>query len=61
MQNVPSSFGVETSSYISPEELKAHEAFMEEVRTADSKQSCDMIRAWFKLNIEASMTPVWNN
>jgi hypothetical protein len=47
--------------HISEEELKAHEAFMEEVRTADLKQSCEMIRAWLKLNIEASTTPVWNN
>jgi hypothetical protein len=45
----------------SEEELNAHEAFMEEVRTADPKQSCEMIRAWLKLNIEASMCPVWNN
>ena len=49
------------NEHISEEELKAHEAFMEEVRTADPKQSCDMIRAWMKLNIEASLTPVWNN
>jgi|688.fasta_scaffold1116045_2 hypothetical protein len=47
--------------HISEEELKAHEAFMEEVRAAAPKQSCDMIRAWLKLNIEASMCPVWNN
>ena len=32
--------------HISEEELKAHEAFMEEVRAAAPKQSCDMIRAW---------------
>jgi hypothetical protein len=45
----------------SEEELKLHEAFMEEVRTADPKQSCEMIRAWMKLNIESSMAKVWNN
>jgi hypothetical protein len=47
--------------YMSLEEVEAHEKFMEEVRQADPKESCDMIRAWMKLNIEASMTPVWKN
>jgi len=61
MQNDLLSFGVETSSYISPEELKAHEAFMEEIRAADPKQSCDMVRAWMKLNIESVMAPIGNN
>jgi hypothetical protein len=61
MRNVPSSFGVETSSYITPEELQAHEAFMEEIRAADPKRSCDMVRAWMKLNIESVMSPIKNN
>jgi len=61
MRNVPLSFGVETSSYISPEELQAHEAFMEKIRAEDPKQSCDMVRAWMELNIQASMSPFWNN
>jgi hypothetical protein len=61
MRNVPLSFGVETNSYISPEELQTHEAFMEKIRTEDPKNSCDMVRAWMKLNIESVMTPIWNN
>jgi hypothetical protein len=47
--------------HIPEEEQKAHEAFMEEVRTTDPKQSCDMIRAWMKLNIESVMSPIKNN
>ena len=47
--------------YISEEELKAHEAFMEKIRAEEPVRSCDMVRAWMKLNIEASMCPVWNN
>jgi hypothetical protein len=46
---------------LSGQELKAYEAFMEKIRTEEPKQSCDMVRAWMKLNIEASMCPVWNN
>jgi len=44
-----------------PNQLEQHAKFLEEIRTAEPKQSCDMVRAWMKLNIEASMTPVWNN
>jgi hypothetical protein len=45
----------------SEEELKAHEAFMEEVRAEEPDRSSDMIRAWMKINIESSMAKVWNN
>jgi hypothetical protein len=40
---------------------QAHEEFFERIRTEDPKQSCDMVRAWMKLNIESVMVPVWNN
>jgi hypothetical protein len=61
MQNDQSSFGAGTSSYITPEELQAHEAFMEKIRAEDPKDSCNMVRAWMELNIESVMVPVWNN
>lgn len=46
---------------ITPEELRAHEALMKKIRAEEPVRSCDMIRAWMKLNIESSMTRVWNN
>jgi hypothetical protein len=46
---------------MSDQELKAYEAFMEKIRTENPVSSTDMVRAWMKLNIEASMIPVWNN
>jgi hypothetical protein len=46
---------------MSDQELKAHESFMEKIRTEEPVRSTDMVRAWMKLNIEASMCPVWNN
>jgi hypothetical protein len=61
MQNDPSNFGAGTSSYITPEELQAHEAFMEKIRAEDPKESCDMVRAWMELNIESVMSPIGNN
>jgi len=61
MQKSLSSFGDGTSSDITPEELQLHEAFMEKIRTADPKEPCDMVRAWMELNIQASMSPFWNN
>jgi hypothetical protein len=45
----------------SEEELNAHEAFMDELGAEEPARSCDMVRAWMKLNIEAALTPVWNN
>ena len=44
-----------------PNQLEAHAKFLEEIRTEEPTRSCDMVRAWMKLNIEASMCPVWNN
>jgi hypothetical protein len=52
---------VNTVFYITPEELEEHAKFLEQVRQTEPKESCEMIRAWMKLNIESSMTPVWNN
>jgi hypothetical protein len=46
---------------LSGQELKANEAFMEKIRTEEPNRSCDKVRAWMKLNIEASTCPVWNN
>jgi hypothetical protein len=46
---------------ISDEDLKLHEAFMEEIRAAEPTRSCDMVRAWMKLNIESSLVKVTNN
>ena len=51
----------EDLQYMSIEEIEAHDKFLEEIRQAEPKESCEMVRAWMKLNIEASMTPVWNN
>ncbi len=51
----------EDPNYISKEDLEAHEKFMEEVREAEPEKSCEMVRAWMKLNIESSITPVWKN
>ncbi len=51
----------EDLQYMSIEEIEAHDKFLEEVRQAEPVRSCDMIRAWMRLNIEASMTPVWKN
>jgi hypothetical protein len=46
---------------LSGQELQAYEAFMEKIRTADPVNSCDMVRAWVKLNIESSLVKVTNN
>ena len=46
---------------INPGQLEQHIKFLEEVRQAKDKKSCDMIRAWMKINIESSMTKVGNN
>jgi hypothetical protein len=43
------------------QELKTYEAFMEKIRAEKPKQSCDMVRAWIKLNIDSSMTKVQDN
>ena len=48
-------------SILTSEEFEAHKKLMEDVRRAEPKQSCEMIRAWIKLNVEASVIPVWNN
>jgi hypothetical protein len=48
-------------NYMSIEDLEAHEKFMEEVRTAEPTRSCDMVRAWMKLNIQSVFTDVWKN
>lgn len=40
---------------------EGHEKLHEEIREAMPMQSCEKVRAWMKLNIESSMTPVWNN
>jgi hypothetical protein len=47
--------------FMSTEELQDHKKFMEEVRTAEPARSCEMIRAWTMLNIEATMTDVQKN
>ncbi len=46
---------------LSGQELKTYEALMEKIEAEEPVRSCDMVRAWMKLNIEASMCPVWNN
>lgn len=48
-------------SFLTEEEFQAHKKLLEEIREAEPMRSCDMVRAWMKLNIEASMTPVENN
>lgn len=48
-------------SFLTEEEFQAHKKLLEEIREAEPMKSCDMVRAWMKLNIEASMTPVENN
>lgn len=51
----------EDLQYMSIEEIEAHDKFLEEVRQADPKESCEMIRAWMKLNIQSAFTNVWKN
>jgi hypothetical protein len=46
---------------MSEQEFKAYEALMDKIRAEEPVSSCDMVRAWMKLNIESSMCPVWNN
>jgi hypothetical protein len=46
---------------MSEQEFKAYEVLMEKIRAEEPKQSCDMVRAWMKLNIESSMTKVQDN
>ena len=46
---------------MSEQELKAYEALMEKIRAEEPVSSCDMVRAWVKLNIESSMAPIGNN
>ncbi len=48
-------------NYMSLEEIQAHDKFLEEIRECEPMRSCEKVRAWMKLNIEASMTPVWKN
>ena len=43
------------------DEVSMHTDFLADVRAEEPERSCDKIRAWMKLNIEASMCPVWNN
>jgi hypothetical protein len=52
---------MEDDTINNPSQLEAHAKFLEEIRTEEPVRSCDMVRAWMKLNIEASMCPVWNN
>ena len=52
---------MEDSSINNPSQLDQHAQFLEEIRAEEPVRSCDMVRAWMKLNIEASMIPVWNN
>jgi len=40
---------------------QAHEEFFERIRTEEPTRSCDMVRAWMKLNIESSLVKVTNN
>jgi len=47
--------------YITPEEIELHKEFLEKVGAEEPKRSCDMVRAWMKINIESSMTKVKNN
>jgi hypothetical protein len=52
---------MEDYSINNPNQLEAHAEFLEEIRTKEPTRSSDMVRAWMKLNIEASMIPVWDN
>jgi hypothetical protein len=52
---------MEDDSINNPSQLEAQAKFLEEIRAEDPVRSCDMVRAWMKLNIEASRCPVWNN
>ena len=44
-----------------PSQFEAHKEFLEKVGAEEPERSCDMIRAWMKINIESSMTKVQNN
>ncbi len=48
-------------NYMSIEDLEAHEKFMEEIRQAEPTRSCDMVRAWMKLNIQSAFTDISKN
>jgi hypothetical protein len=48
-------------SMLTEEEFQAHKKWLEEIRECEPVRSCEKVRAWMKLNIEASMTPVWKN
>jgi len=61
MRKALSNSGDGTSKSLTPEELRAHEALIKKIRAEEPSRSCDMVRAWMKLNIESSMTRVWNN
>ena len=43
------------------QELKAYEALMEKIQAEDPVSSVDMVRAWIRLNVEASTIEVQNN
>jgi hypothetical protein len=44
---------MEDDTINNPSQLEAHAQFLEEIRTEAPVRSCDMVRAWMKLNIEA--------
>ena len=52
---------MEDDSINNPSQLEAHAKFLEEIRAEEPVRSCNMVRAWMKLNIESSMTKVQDN
>ncbi len=43
------------------DEVSMHTDFLEDISDLEPNRSCDKVRAWMKLNIEASKCSVWNN
>ena len=44
-----------------PSQIEAHKVFLEKVGAEEPKRSCDMVRAWMKLNLESFLAPIGNN